>query len=110
MEIADRCAGCPVRAPRATQTQQIVSTLIKKAASRQEFARPCGLIDYQGSKGRKGRKGGKGKELTLTADDFRQLSCRHMGIVLPTDERRSEEHTSELQSQFHLVCRLLLEK
>src|SRR6266481_8946693 len=25
-------------------------------------------------------------------------------------EMRSEEHTSELQSQFHLVCRLLLEK
>src|SRR5689334_24779811 len=25
-------------------------------------------------------------------------------------EFRSEEHTSELQSQFHLVCRLLLEK
>src|SRR5689334_24821180 len=25
-------------------------------------------------------------------------------------EERSEEHTSELQSQFHLVCRLLLEK
>src|SRR5438309_8522408 len=30
------------------------------------------------------------------------LSCR----VLP----RSEEHTSELQSQFHLACRLLLAK
>src|SRR5689334_24062504 len=28
----------------------------------------------------------------------------------PTFEGRSEEHTSELQSQFHLVCRLLLEK
>src|SRR5689334_23846186 len=26
------------------------------------------------------------------------------------DFPRSEEHTSELQSQFHLVCRLLLEK
>src|SRR5579862_9941433 len=25
------------------------------------------------------------------------------------DQQRSEEHTSELQSQFHLVCRLLLE-
>src|SRR5438309_12062181 len=25
-------------------------------------------------------------------------------------QARSEEHTSELQSQFHLVCRLLLEK
>src|SRR2546429_1662814 len=26
------------------------------------------------------------------------------------NERRSEEHTSELQSRLHLVCRLLLEK
>src|SRR5689334_23406827 len=29
--------------------------------------------------------------------------------LLPGPDR-SEEHTSELQSQFHLVCRLLLEK
>src|SRR3989338_8064030 len=28
----------------------------------------------------------------------------------PAYWNRSEEHTSELQSQFHLVCRLLLEK
>src|SRR3989338_6887264 len=28
----------------------------------------------------------------------------------PAWRKRSEEHTSELQSQFHLVCRLLLEK
>src|SRR2546422_11389462 len=28
----------------------------------------------------------------------------------PGDEPRSEEHTSELQSRLHLVCRLLLEK
>src|SRR5689334_24145807 len=36
----------------------------------------------------------------------RGASCR------PTTcwSERSEEHTSELQSQFHLVCRLLLEK
>src|SRR5438309_2394227 len=27
-----------------------------------------------------------------------------------SESSRSEEHTSELQSQFHLVCRLLLEK
>src|SRR5687768_17885769 len=27
-----------------------------------------------------------------------------------TDTSRSEEHTSELQSRLHLVCRLLLEK
>src|SRR2546429_5706230 len=29
---------------------------------------------------------------------------------LTTAELRSEEHTSELQSRLHLVCRLLLEK
>src|SRR2546422_7526172 len=28
----------------------------------------------------------------------------------PVDTSRSEEHTSELQSRLHLVCRLLLEK
>src|SRR5438309_7723133 len=35
------------------------------------------------------------------------------GVEFITDDPgqlRSEEHTSELQSQFHLVCRLLLEK
>src|SRR2546422_8458485 len=28
----------------------------------------------------------------------------------PGERKRSEEHTSELQSRLHLVCRLLLEK
>src|SRR2546422_4190851 len=32
------------------------------------------------------------------------------GDVRGRVERRSEEHTSELQSRLHLVCRLLLEK
>src|SRR3989442_11688127 len=32
------------------------------------------------------------------------------GRARPLSERRSEEHTSELQSRPHLVCRLLLEK
>src|SRR2546427_6853102 len=30
--------------------------------------------------------------------------------LCPSDQGRSEEHTSELQSQSNLVCRLLLEK
>src|SRR2546422_5236207 len=40
------------------------------------------------------------------AKPAREPSCR------PTHsaEGRSEEHTSELQSRLHLVCRLLLEK
>src|SRR3989442_13750826 len=31
-------------------------------------------------------------------------------FLLPGPDQRSEEHTSELQSRPHLVCRLLLEK
>src|SRR5690625_1165354 len=33
-----------------------------------------------------------------------------LGVVPIVNENRSEEHTSELQSRGHLVCRLLLEK
>src|SRR5438067_10685674 len=32
------------------------------------------------------------------------------GVSFPLASARSEEHTSELQSRFELVCRLLLEK
>src|SRR5687768_18023011 len=32
------------------------------------------------------------------------------GVWIPGSAARSEEHTSELQSRLHLVCRLLLEK
>src|SRR5687768_17777132 len=33
---------------------------------------------------------------------------QHVGLLIRN--QRSEEHTSELQSRLHLVCRLLLEK
>src|SRR5438045_7767120 len=35
---------------------------------------------------------------------------RHLGTLSVDGSDRSEEHTSELQSLRHLVCRLLLEK
>src|SRR5258708_18479574 len=35
---------------------------------------------------------------------------RHMSFATSVERTRSEEHTSELQSPDHLVCRLLLEK
>src|SRR5687768_18189620 len=38
-------------------------------------------------------------------DHFRHVLITRPGVVV-----RSEEHTSELQSRLHLVCRLLLEK
>src|SRR5699024_11362186 len=43
--------------------------------------------------------------------DKQLRSCLEAGRGFPTDaDFRSEEHTSELQSRFDLVCRLLLEK
>src|SRR3989442_8465745 len=39
-----------------------------------------------------------------------QASPPHQGVPCPNAMERSEEHTSELQSRPHLVCRLLLEK
>src|SRR5258708_13662489 len=51
----------------------------------------------------------------------RRVGCSHSSVILWRDAvarrgpaasviERSEEHTSELQSPDHLVCRLLLEK
>src|SRR2546430_12581384 len=45
--------------------------------------------------------------LSLGAGIYEELLFR---VVLVTALARSEEHTSELQSQSNLVCRLLLEK
>src|SRR5207249_11956719 len=42
---------------------------------------------------------------------FTSLVSFFASAIIPDDVRmRSEEHTSELQSRFDLVCRLLLEK
>src|SRR2546429_2445231 len=41
----------------------------------------------------------------------KSVEARTTACTLPhCERRRSEEHTSELQSRLHLVCRLLLEK
>src|SRR2546429_2872129 len=48
--------------------------------------------------------------LALAAGQF-QAALAHLGVVAAREALdRSEEHTSELQSRLHLVCRLLLEK
>src|SRR2546429_1690488 len=44
------------------------------------------------------------------ADRNRCPECRPSGVQGCQAKGRSEEHTSELQSRLHLVCRLLLEK
>src|SRR2546422_5187790 len=39
-----------------------------------------------------------------------KIATRAIGFLDRYKDKRSEEHTSELQSRLHLVCRLLLEK
>src|SRR5689334_23856186 len=46
----------------------------------------------------------------LPRDACEPRHVRRRRDLAPHEGERSEEHTSELQSQFHLVCRLLLEK
>src|SRR3712207_8037646 len=48
-------------------------------------------------------------DVALRVDDAVLLTGLVRGLV-ETAARRSEEHTSELQSRQYLVCRLLLEK
>ena len=45
------------------------------------------------------------KYLNLSIEEMKKYAIKQL-----EDEKRSEEHTSELQSQIHVVCRLLLEK
>src|SRR5207253_6440339 len=63
---------------------------------------------------------GRGRRMAIESDRAQALSgIRHglstgspIALLIPNKdwENRSEEHTSELQSRGHLVCRLLLEK
>src|SRR5689334_24658466 len=55
-------------------------------------------------------------ETTVSPGDLKEDLIHSLQKYVEVDEPepevpliRSEEHTSELQSQFHLVCRLLLE-
>src|SRR5699024_12433195 len=51
-------------------------------------------------------------DVAPTLDGGLDLAGRGIGVMLGQQDapKRSEEHTSELQSRFDLVCRLLLEK
>src|SRR3989449_2121307 len=62
---------------------------------------------------------GSGYTVKATVGHVRDLPQRELGVdvdngftpkYVTIKEKRSEEHTSELQSRLHLVCRLLLEK
>src|SRR2546422_8540396 len=49
-------------------------------------------------------------EIAVVRDFVQVESAQEGAIAVVAASQRSEEHTSELQSRLHLVCRLLLEK
>src|SRR5205809_7298983 len=50
------------------------------------------------------------REQVRERERVRPVISRHRSTLTSHIVTRSEEHTSELQSRLHLVCRLLLEK
>src|SRR5258708_27315054 len=56
------------------------------------------------------RSGGSAYSRQMDWAEFRRIADRVGAIFMADIAHRSEEHTSELQSPDHLVCRLLLEK
>src|SRR5689334_24530616 len=85
------------RPPRSTLFPY--TTLFRSAAAR----RPCpGFVRIPDALVRRSESRTTGRGISP--------ACDGVPLAVPRAHERSEEHTSELQSQFHLVCRLLLEK
>src|SRR5690348_17541223 len=82
------------RPPRSTLFPY--TTLFRSVAVRAVAQRTL-VVDVAGPVGRGARHGIRDQRYALHRDGGRAV-------------QRSEEHTSELQSPVHLVCRLLLEK
>src|SRR5437870_4322407 len=74
-----------------------------------------GQVEVQGPKGKLSVAVPRGitfehKDGTLVAKRSTEEHRALHGLARCSSVERSEEHTSELQSRGHLVCRLLLEK
>src|SRR5690348_17716953 len=100
-----RAALAVLRKPDKTALQCLPDRL--GAAVNPELAKDVGQMNLYGALGDAHRRAhfliafafcNQFEDLRLTAGEFGSLQAR------------SEEHTSELQSPVHLVCRLLLEK
>src|SRR2546429_7127326 len=84
------------RPPRSTLFPY--TTLFRSTAEGPAPVRPA---RHRQDEARQGARDGVGRGLLPPEADEPHLQVRR---------ERSEEHTSELQSRLHLVCRLLLEK
>src|SRR3989442_11206072 len=100
MHELERAGGRPSASPRAIAEacDVIVTVLPEYEDVREVLEGPSGAL-------RAGRK-------DLVVVELSTLAMKEKGALRAAVEAagRSEEHTSELQSRPHLVCRLLLEK
>src|SRR5256884_3045831 len=92
--------GVHVAVPRKRVGHTQAGTLMSPNDGRVVVRLPWGDLSYIGTTDTD--EDASPDELRATADDVVYL--------LRSGDARSEEHTSELQSRLHLVCRLLLEK
>src|SRR5690625_228460 len=76
----------------------------------QEFSADVTLWLSTGPAGRADRLSRTVNYADVVADVHAEISTGSHDLLETLAERRSEEHTSELQSRGHLVCRLLLDK
>src|SRR2546422_4108559 len=121
-----------LKAPRRTVTLEQAEPMLAETRE-QSFSKPGWLFELKldGYRVRAARQAGEARLVTRNGHDiapaFPELArplaaLPYEGFILdgelvvpdeagrPSFQRRSEEHTSELQSRLHLVCRLLLEK
>src|SRR2546422_7192520 len=82
------------------------STLFPYTTLFRSLAGNAGNRRHTGADGIAVQMNGAGSAKRHTAAEFRAREIEHVA----EHPERSEEHTSELQSRLHLVCRLLLEK
>src|SRR2546429_7037186 len=66
------------------------------------------LLKLVGHQSNRDGIGAEVKVVTTSGAQFATVTTT--SSYLSASDKRSEEHTSELQSRLHLVCRLLLEK
>src|SRR5690606_40619873 len=99
-----RCCCAPLRHPRSFPTRR--SSDLACSALRDVWAYWCLPLTHHAARSRGG--GHRERCHRLCCPEVHRPGERKGSEA--THRRRSEEHTSELQSRENLVCRLLLEK
>src|SRR5690554_3400923 len=101
--------------PIAMQRFGVAVEDVARAVASQNIAIPGGRVKYAGSAFSIKTEGEvlsaeELGQLVIASVEGRVVRVSDVAEVEDGEEERSEEHTSELQSRPHLVCRLLLEK